>query len=304
MAIPWNIIVPVGTAILGGIFGSKNKKKTAPAPPPPQPTPPQPKPPTTEQPPVTLPEAPQLGVMPEAPQLGAMPKLSSGPSLTSYLPSGWNAAQTESYDFLRNVLGGAEGALGQQLYEGQKERLDEARGEAYDRLREDAIRRGIYDSGVATSNMQELEKNYGNMLTQAARDAEIYNQQQRWSALNAIMTGRPLGLDVYQKDMEKHYSDYDRAMQQYYGDYDRATAQRYGDYDRAMAQRYGDYDRLLSQQLGLRDREMKQYYSDYDRALQQYYSDYNTAQREQDAWYDNLARILGYTYPYWSTWGK
>lgn len=281
MAIPWNIIVPVGTAILGGIFGSKNKKKTAPAPAPP---PPQPKPPTTEQPPVTLPEAPQLG---------AMPKLSSGPSLTSYLPSGWNAAQTESYDFLRNVLGGAEGALGQQLYEWQKERLDEARGEAYDRLREDAIRRGIYDSGVATSNMQELEKNYGNMLTQAARDAEIYNQQQRWSALNAIMTGRPLGLDVYQKDMEKHYSDYDRAMQQYYGDY-----------DRAMAQRYGDYDRLLSQQLGLRDREMQQYYSDYDRALRQYYSDYNTAQREQDAWYDNLARILGYTYPYWSTWGK
>jgi hypothetical protein len=196
LAIPWNIIVPVGTALLGGIFGSKSKKQPS------------------------APSAPA-----QSPQAG-------------YLPAGWKEGQDEAYSFLRGVLGGTTGTLGQQLYEGQKERLDEARTEGYDRLREDALRRGIYDSGILTSNVQELEKNYGQMLTQAARDAEVYNQQQRWQALSAILGGRPMGLDVYSRD------------------------------------------------------------------LGQYYSDYNRAQREQDAWYDNLARILGYTYPYWSTWGK
>jgi hypothetical protein len=166
----------------------------------------------------TAPKRPEIPEM-EPPDLPTpqRPNLPAGarPDMNRYLPQDWQQRQNQAYNMLGDVLGmGAPGAS-DALYESQLKRLQEARDERLDWAKQDALRRGGFRSGVLTENQNEVWEDYGGNVQQAARDAEVYNQGQRWQALNAILGARPMGYDVYSQQMGQYNTDLARRMSQY-----------------------------------------------------------------------------------------
>lgn len=114
------------------------------------------------------------------------------------------------------------------MFEGQKERLQDARDEQLEWQQNDALRRGIYNSGILTENQNKTWDIYQDQVRRASQDAAMYQQQQRFQALNAILGARPMGYDLYQTDVGQYNTDLGRLFSQYNMDLDRQMQQYYG----------------------------------------------------------------------------
>jgi hypothetical protein len=280
---PLSIGLMLGGGLLSGLFAPQK---------PSAPSPNRPNLPTPQRPDLPTPQRPQSGNI-NRPDLynPQRPNLTAGqrPTMGQYLPEGWQAAQNQAYAALSNALGGGPTEAGGALYDSQKQRLQEARDEQLEWQKGEALRRGVYDSGINTENQNKTWEQYNQGLQQAAREEAMYNQSQKWNALNAILGMRPMGYDLYQSELGQHNIDVGRELGQYNTDLGNLLNMWYYGDQRDWSQYNTDLARLLSQYNIDTSNLLNQYNIDVGRELGQSEGDQAAS--------DNLASALGLLMP-------
>lgn len=272
---PISLGLMLGGSLLAGVMAPKGPNV-------PQPN--RPNLPTPNRPNLPTPQRPQSNNI-DRPNLydPQRPNLNVGqrPTMGQYLPEGWQQAQNQAYTALTNALGGGPTEAGNALYESQRQRLQEARDEQLEWQKGEALRRGVYDSGINSENQNKTWEQYQQGLQQAARDEAVYNQSQKWNALNAILGMRPMGYDLYQTEMGQHNIDLNRSLGQYNTDLGNLLNMWYYGDQRDWNQYNTDLARILSQYNVDMGSLMNQYNIDMDRYLGREASDYS---KQTGAW--------------------
>jgi len=114
----------------------------------------------------------------------------------SWLPGGWMEGQNEAWDALSSMLT-ETGDLGQQMFANTQQALLKARGEQLEFARDEALKRGIGDSGILSEMQSDVWDNYATNIAKAQQEADMFTQNSRWQAINAMLGTVPQGLNVY-----------------------------------------------------------------------------------------------------------